>query len=130
MACVHGELLSHVELFENPWNAACQAPLSMEFSRQEYWSGLPLPPPVDLPNPRTTPTSPALVGRLFTTLSPGKSACILKNRVGLYTRNLLHYICQCTVYSIYDRVSRGKMSNLIFLSWVRKIIVLMSELGN
>ena len=43
-----------------PWTAACQAPLSMEFSRQEYWSGLPCPSPGDLPNPGTKPKSPTL----------------------------------------------------------------------
>ena len=45
--------------FVTPWTAACQAPLSMEFSRQEYWSGLPFPPPGDLPNPGIKPVSPA-----------------------------------------------------------------------
>ena len=44
-------LLSCVRLFATPWTAAHQVPLSMEFSRQEYWSGLPFPPPGDLPNP-------------------------------------------------------------------------------
>ena len=43
--------LSHVQLFAIPWTVAHQAPLSMEFSRQEYWSGLPFSPPGDLPNP-------------------------------------------------------------------------------
>jgi len=53
----------------NPWTAACQAPLSMGFSRQEYWSGLLCPPPEDLPNPGIEPASIvslALEGRLFT----------------------------------------------------------------
>ena len=43
-----------------PWTVACRAPLSMRFSRQEYWSGLPFPSPGDLPNPRIKPWSPAL----------------------------------------------------------------------
>ena len=43
----------------------CQAPLSMGFSRQEYWHGLPCPPPGDLPNPGIKPVSPALTGRFF-----------------------------------------------------------------
>ena len=43
--------LSHVQLFATPWIVAHEAPLSMEFSRQEYWSGLPFPSPEDLPNP-------------------------------------------------------------------------------
>ena len=42
---------SHVPLFATQWTVACPAPLSMKFSRQEYWSGLPCPPPSDLPNP-------------------------------------------------------------------------------
>ena len=50
----------------------CQAPLSMGFSRQEYWSGLPLHSPGDLPNPGIKPASPALAGRFFTTEPPGK----------------------------------------------------------
>ena len=53
-----------------PWTVAHQAPLSMEFSRQEYWSGLPFPPPGDLPYPGIKPmslTSPALADRFFTT---------------------------------------------------------------
>ena len=52
--------LSHVRLFVTPWTVAHQAPPSMEFSRQEYWSGLPLPSPGDLPNPGIEPGSPAL----------------------------------------------------------------------
>ena len=44
-------MLSHVALFATPWTLACQDPLSVEFPRQEYWSGLPFSPPEDLPNP-------------------------------------------------------------------------------
>ena len=51
---------SVVSVFVTPWTVACQAPLSMEFSRQEYWSGLSLPFPGDLPDPGTEPRSPAL----------------------------------------------------------------------
>ena len=72
--------LSHVRLFVTPWTAACQDPLSMEFSSQDYWSGLPLPTPEDLPDPGIKPKSPALVGGFFTTEPPGKStwnvACV------------------------------------------------------
>ena len=53
-------LLSHVQLFVTPWTVACQAPLSMEFSRQGYWNGLPFPSPGDLPDPGMEPMSPAL----------------------------------------------------------------------
>ena len=44
-------VLSHVQLFATPWTTGLQAPLSMEFSRQEYWSGMPFPSPGDIPNP-------------------------------------------------------------------------------
>ena len=52
--------LSCVRLFVTPWTAAHQAPPSMEFSRQEYWSGLPFPSPGDLPDPGIEPGSPTL----------------------------------------------------------------------
>ena len=61
---------NHVQLFVIQWTIAHQAPLSMGFPRQEYWSGLPGPPPGDLPHPRIepkTPMSPSLAGRFFTT---------------------------------------------------------------
>ena len=66
-------MLSHfsrVQLFATPWTVTCQAPLSMGFSRQDYWSGLPCPPPGDLPNPEMEskfPMSLALAGGFFTT---------------------------------------------------------------
>ena len=54
------KLLIHVQLFVTPWTIANQAPLSMGFSRQEYWSGLPIPSPGDLPDPGIEPVSPTL----------------------------------------------------------------------
>ena len=71
-------MLSHfncVQLSATLWTVALQAPLSMGFSRQEYWSGLPCPPPGDLPDPGIEPmslASLALIGRFFTTVPPGK----------------------------------------------------------
>ena len=61
-ATQHARMLSHfsrVRLFATPWTVAPQAPLSVRFSRQESWSGLPCPPPRDLPNTRIEPASPA-----------------------------------------------------------------------
>ena len=55
-----------------PWTVSRQAPLSMGFPRQKYLSGLPFPPPRDLPNPGIEPMSPALVGEFFTTEPPRK----------------------------------------------------------
>ena len=57
---VKWKLLSHVQLFVTPWTISCQAPLSMEFSRQEYWSGQPIPSPGYLPDPGIKPSSLAL----------------------------------------------------------------------
>ena len=68
-ACVLSRV-SCVPLFEIPWTVARQAPLSMGFPRQEYWSGLSCPPPGDLPDPRVEPASlmsPALADGFFTT---------------------------------------------------------------
>ena len=64
--------LYHVRLFVTPWTVASQAPLSMGFPRQKYWSGLPFPSPGDLPNPGIKPVSTALAGRFFTTELPRK----------------------------------------------------------
>ena len=70
LGSLSGQLLSHVWLFLAPWTVALQVPLSIEFSRQEYWSGVPFPTPGDLSNPRIKPVSlesPALAGGFFTT---------------------------------------------------------------
>ena len=58
--------LSHVRLFVTPWTVAYHAPLSVGFSRQDYWSGLPFPSPEDLPDPGIEPKSTHIVGRHFT----------------------------------------------------------------
>ena len=72
---------SCVRLFATPWTVAChglqamdrgQPPLSMEFSRKEYWNGLPFPSPGDLPNPGIEPRSPALQADALSSEPPGK----------------------------------------------------------
>ena len=65
--------LSHVRLFATPWSVARQAPPSMGFSRQEYWSGLPFPSPGDLPDPGIEPGSPALQADALLSDPPGKT---------------------------------------------------------
>ena len=57
--CMCAQSFSCVRLFATPWTVACQPPLSTGFSRQEYWSGLPFPPPGDLPEPRIKLMCPA-----------------------------------------------------------------------
>ena len=72
-AKVKVKLLSHVRLSATPWTVAYQAPLSMGFSRQEYWSGLPFPSAEDLPDPGIEPGSPALQEDSLPTELGGKS---------------------------------------------------------
>ena len=81
--CVHActQSLSYVWLFATPWTVACQASLAVGFSRQEYWSGMPFPPPGDLPDSRIEPASPAffaLAGGFFTTAPPRKPIAYLQ----------------------------------------------------
>ena len=71
----HARLLSCIWFSVNPWTIAQQAPLSMKFSRQEYWSRLPFLPPGDLPDPEIelrSPVAPALAGGSLTAKPPGK----------------------------------------------------------
>ena len=72
LSCVCPRSLSRDWLFETQWTVAHQAPLSMGFPRQEYWSGLPFPAPGGLLDTGIEPTSPALASRFLTTVPPGK----------------------------------------------------------
>ena len=84
---------SHVQFFAKPGNVACQAPLSMELSRQEYWSGLPFPTSEVLPDRRIEPASPALAGGFFFFLkplsllgSPGVTLLVMKKNLDSYVK--------------------------------------------
>ena len=74
--------LNHVRLFVTPWTVAYQAPPSMGFSRQEYWSGLPFPAPGDLPDPGMEPGSPAFqaVALIFQPPSEGEIKAFQTNK--------------------------------------------------
>ena len=78
---------SHVQLFVTPWTVADQAPQSVEFSRQEYWSGLPFPSPGDLPNPGIEPEFPALQADALPSEPPRKPK---KGRCGCMGREVLN----------------------------------------
>ena len=69
MCCVSHSVVSNSA---TPWTIACQAPLSMDFSRQEYWSGLPFPSPGDLSDPGIEPTCPVLQADSLQSEAPGK----------------------------------------------------------
>ena len=93
-------MLSHVQLYANPCTIGCQSPLSMEFSRQEYWSGLPFPTPWDISNPVIKPTSllsPLLAAGFFTTALPGKpinwTKCSNQKTLTEYIPKQDSYIC-------------------------------------
>ena len=72
--------LSRVRLFATPWTVAYQAPPSMGFSRQEYWSGLPFPSPGDLPDPGIEPWSPAFQADTLTSEPPGETLVEYKSQ--------------------------------------------------
>ena len=84
-------VLSHfscVQLFVTPWTVAHQAPLSMGFSRHEYWGELPCPSPGDLPDPGIKSmflTSPALTGRFFTTSTTWEAPKVVYPGNGIYS---------------------------------------------
>ena len=82
VSCLYIVLLSHVHFFATPWAVARQALLSMGFSRYEYWSGLPFPPPGDLLNPGIEPTfltSPSLAGGFFTTTTTWEALSYIRS---------------------------------------------------
>ena len=84
---------SCVRLFVTLWIVACQAPMSLGFFRQEYWSGLPIPSPGALPDPGIEPVSPALADGFFTLEPPGKP---LWNTTWIYRQNkILQLVCLC-----------------------------------
>jgi len=83
------KLLGCVRLFANPWTVAHRAPLSIEFSRQVDWSGLPFLPPGDIPNPGIEPRSPALQSDTLLSEPPGKPIDILTIiQINLLSKNL------------------------------------------
>ena len=109
--------LDTTELIWHAWTVAHQAPLSMRFSRQEYWSGLPFPPPGDLPNPEIKPVYPTVAGRFFITEPPEKHSC---NCSWYYTFLLSLHITYslCLWSSLVVQVSSHGEVTQIFISEV------------
>ena len=92
---------SHVWFFETLWTVACQAPLSMGFSRQEYWSRLPCPPPGDLPHPGIKPTSlMSLEGRFFSTSATWEGSLSPSPSLSLY----IYMYTYTYVYILYTSI--------------------------
>ena len=103
---------SRVWLFATPWTVAHQAPLSMGFSRQEYWSGLPCPPPGDLPNPGIKPASPATsvsqVGSLPLSHQGSPNNCIPSPQFNSY------YFVMFVLF-LSDIILYGVVSDIVWL---------------
>ena len=96
---------SHVQLFATPWTAACQAPPSVRFSRQEYWSGLPFPSPGYLPKPGTEPQSPTLPADSLPSEPPGWDPLQTPSLFS-YSLNLISFIFSAPIFSILFGESR------------------------
>ena len=129
-------LLNHsVQLFETLWIVACQSPLSMGFSRQEYWSGLPLSPTGDLPDPGIKPSSPAsptLQADSLLLKPPGKPMvpCLGENKnwvLGLATRFILPVQVRCTILDAWgwctgttqkDGMGREEGGEVFFIKFI------------
>ena len=100
-------VLSSVQLFVTLWTITRQASLAMGLSRQEYWSGLPFPPPGDLPNPGIEPRSPALQAHSLPTESHGKpSLCrtsmqISHNYICIYMNTYIHLYLSTPIPALY-----------------------------
>ena len=108
--------LSHIQLFATPWTVTCQAPLSMEFSRQESWSGLPFPSPGYLPDPGIKPASSALAGGFFTTEPPGKLTMNFKR---LNMRNFIYLWSKWQIFQekIIDICQALEWASWLFSLW-------------
>ena len=91
--CVRVHSVMSNRLFVTPCTVAHVGPLSMEFPKQKYWSGLPFPSPGDLPDPGIKPVSPALAGGFLTIEPPGKPYCITYGCI----KPILdfHFFCSC-----------------------------------
>ena len=93
--CVHAKSLQSRQTLFDPMDCACQAPLSMGFSRQEYWSGLPFLLPGDIPDPEIKAMSPVFTGKFFTTEPPGKPSWVHTYQQ-IHQVGYINYILLCT----------------------------------
>ena len=109
-------VLSRARLFETLWTVAYQDPLSMWFSRQEYWKGLPFPTPGDLRNPGIKPTSlvsPALAGQIFTTSSIWP---ITQHIILAQERKLINIIYKIEIQILNQLINKHSQKKNFFLA--------------
>ena len=121
------KLLSRVQLFGTPWTVACQGPLSMEFSRQEYWSGYLFPSPGDLSNPGIEPRSPTLQADSLPSELPGrqqrywflKKSCLQRFHLVFQCFSLKWQSTAKTIRQL-ERVPMGKMETKKQKAWWKR----------
>ena len=130
------QLLSCVQLFETRWTVTHQAPLSLGFSRQEYLSGLPCPPPGDIPHPGIKPASlgsPALAGRFFTAEPPGDSKTSVPIIYSIKELAQTPLLCKVTSASLPSQWPLSVEFKCSFLleehAWVRDYSINLSEIS-
>ena len=124
--------LSHfscIWLFATPWTVAYQASLSMGLSRQEYWNGLPCPPPEDLPDSRTEPASlmsPVLAGGFFTTSATWEAysrvICFFSHYIDIYTHACVRVISHIYIFIHKNFIYINKYIQLQFKCEITKKI--------
>ena len=100
-----------------PWTVAHQAPQSMEFSRQEHWSGLPCPSPGDLPNPGIEPGSPALQADSSPSEPPGKPIFFWRSTTNVTAIKPLDCFLSCTPTNFKSVLQLNFQSTLLYLLW-------------
>ena len=127
--------LSRVRFFATPWTVAYQAPPSVGFSRQEYWSGLPFPSPGDLPNPGIEPRSPALQADALPSEPPGKTLKLslsLNSWSGIRSSDKDHTLSPQAKISPFFLVppaqALGYWAALLSLKWVSLILTFIGRL--
>ena len=107
-------LIAQFSPTEIPWTVACQVPLSMGFSRQEYWSGLPFPPPADLLNLRIEPRSPVLQADTLSSELPG-SDFIQATQLRFLGRELLIRSLFKTTHCYFSKITFAILQKMWFL---------------
>ena len=113
------KLLSRVRLFGTPWTVAYQAPPSMEFSRQEYWNGLPFPSPEDLPDPEIKPGSPTLQADALPSDPPGKPSYTSKVMLKILQARLQNYVNhELPDVKAGFRKGRGTRDQIANIRWI------------
>ena len=113
--------LSRVQLFETPWTVAYQAPQSMEFSRQEYWSGLPFLSPGDLLDPRIEPRSPALQADALPSEPQGKLNHINYEKCINHRSQLLSTISFNFQWNISKEITNVLLIIVYYISGLKRV---------